>query len=194
MRVMTVPAMASHLRSAAEVLVTVTASAILTDREFRNLPDLFLPFRPRQRGTNQAPVEGTIVAIRTRLIGRRLLWRFRRRRYLGAAFNVNGLDGNRRRDRFSVDGFVHGIDGLGHPGQHLFVENGSGILFPSSRFLATLVGMFRITRRATCLFDVFFDHRDDSVVGHAALARTVIVQNVSETQPALLHLFLPTGS
>jgi hypothetical protein len=59
--------------------------------------------------------------------------------------------------------------------------------------------MFSVARRATRLLDVFFDHGDNRVIGHAPLARTVVVQNVTETQPALLHyctspeLFLKMG-
>jgi hypothetical protein len=48
-----------------------------------------------------------------------------------------------------------------------------------------------IARRAACLLDVFLDHRHDGVVGHAPLARTVVVQYVTETQPALLHSLSP---
>jgi hypothetical protein len=47
--------------------------------------------------------------------------------------------------------------------------------------------MFGVAGGAPRLLDVFVDHRDDSVIGHAAFARTVVVQNVTETQPALLH-------
>jgi hypothetical protein len=45
-----------------------------------------------------------------------------------------------------------------------------------------------VTRRAAGLLDVFLDHGHDGVIGHAPLTRTVIVKNVTETQPALLHL------
>jgi hypothetical protein len=37
------------------------------------------------------------------------------------------------------------------------------------------------------LLDVLADHRHDSVVGHAPLARTIIVQNVTKPKLALLH-------
>ncbi len=62
--------------------------------------------------------------------------------------------------------------------------------FPScaaSGRLPAFVRVLRVARRAAGLLDVFFDHRDDRVVGHAPLARTVVVQNVTETQRALLH-------
>jgi hypothetical protein len=44
-----------------------------------------------------------------------------------------------------------------------------------------------VTRGAPRLSDVVFDHRDDDVIGDTALARAVIVQNVTEPKPALLH-------
>jgi hypothetical protein len=47
--------------------------------------------------------------------------------------------------------------------------------------------VFRVARCATGLFDLVFYHRHDRVVGYATLTRTVVVQNVTETQPALLH-------
>jgi hypothetical protein len=52
--------------------------------------------------------------------------------------------------------------------------------------------MLGITRRAPRLPDVLVNHRDDDVIGDAALARTVVVQNVTEPKPALLHE-LPRG-
>ena len=54
-----------------------------------------------------------------------------------------------------------------------------------------LYGMLRVARRAACLLDVLFDHRDHRVIRHATLTRTVVVQDVTETQPALLHVISP---
>jgi hypothetical protein len=44
-----------------------------------------------------------------------------------------------------------------------------------------------VARGATRLFHVVFDNRDHRMVGDAALARTVVVQNVTEPDPAFLH-------
>jgi hypothetical protein len=44
-----------------------------------------------------------------------------------------------------------------------------------------------VAGRAPCLLDVVLDHRDDGVIRHPTFARTIIVQYVTETQPALLH-------
>ncbi len=64
----------------------------------------------------------------------------------------------------------------------------SGSFLPSRRrHLGRLVFMIRIAGRAAGLLHLLFDHGDDYMVGHAALARTVVVQNVTEPNPALLH-------
>jgi hypothetical protein len=50
-----------------------------------------------------------------------------------------------------------------------------------------LVLVVRFAGGASGLLDLVLDHRDHRVVGDAALARTVVVQNVTEPKPALLH-------
>jgi hypothetical protein len=47
--------------------------------------------------------------------------------------------------------------------------------------------MIRVAGRAADLLHLIVDHRDHGVIGHAALTRTVVVQNVTEPKPALLH-------
>ena len=59
------------------------------------------------------------------------------------------------------------------------------------RNLAALVQVLGVAGRTPGLLDVLFDHRDDGVVGQPPFARTVVVQYVTETQPALLHLTPP---
>jgi len=49
-----------------------------------------------------------------------------------------------------------------------------------------LVDVFVIARRAARLLDRVFDDRDNRVIGETALARTVVVHDVAETQRALL--------
>src|SRR2546421_304042 len=51
----------------------------------------------------------------------------------------------------------------------------------------TFVVVARVTRRAARLLDVVSDHRHDGVIRHASLARTVVVQNVTEPRLPLLH-------
>ena len=50
-----------------------------------------------------------------------------------------------------------------------------------------LVFVIRVARRAASLLHLVFDHCNDRVIGDAALARTIVVQNVTEPKPALLH-------
>jgi hypothetical protein len=57
----------------------------------------------------------------------------------------------------------------------------------SGRHLGLLVFVLRVARGAPRLLDGVVDHRDDRVIGDAALTRTVVVQNVTEPKPALLH-------
>jgi hypothetical protein len=60
-------------------------------------------------------------------------------------------------------------------------------LLAAGRSLPLLVFVLSVARGAPRLPDVVLDHGDDDVVGDTALARAVIVQNVTEPKPALLH-------
>src|SRR5687767_123086 len=96
---------------------------------------------------------------------------------------------------------VSGRLGLGKlaAGENFLVEGAGRLRLAAARRLAPFVDVLGVARRASRLLDVFVDHRDHGVIGHAPLARTVVVQNVTETQPALLHystspeLFLKDG-
>jgi hypothetical protein len=61
------------------------------------------------------------------------------------------------------------------------------LLAAGRRHSGLLVLVIRVTGRAACLLDLVFDHGDDRMIGDAALARTVVVENVTEPKPALLH-------
>jgi hypothetical protein len=126
--------------------------------------------------------------------GRRHLWRRRiidgirlRRSNRVSQDRWSGWDGcNRERAR------EHGrVFDFRHPGKDLFVQRRRGFLLAAFRHTGTLIGVLRIARRTTSLLDVFLDHGDNRVVGDAALTWTVIVENVAQTQPALLHSLLP---
>lgn len=54
---------------------------------------------------------------------------------------------------------------------------------------AALYACSACTRRAPRLPDLVVDHGDDGVVGDASLARTMVVQNVTEAMPTLFHVF-----
>jgi hypothetical protein len=51
--------------------------------------------------------------------------------------------------------------------------------------------MVRIARGAARLFHLIINHRHDRVIGDATFTRTIVVQNVTEPKPALLHLIPP---
>jgi hypothetical protein len=46
-----------------------------------------------------------------------------------------------------------------------------------------------VTRRTPRLLDAVVDHGDDGVVCDASLARTVVVENITEAKPTLFHVF-----
>jgi hypothetical protein len=58
------------------------------------------------------------------------------------------------------------------------------------RHLCVLVFVVRVARGASRLLHLVVNHRDDRVIGDAALARTVVVEDVTEPNPALLHLLV----
>jgi hypothetical protein len=177
------------------------SSARLTNGEVGILPVLWrLPLGARQRRTNQATMHGAILV------------RGRRDGFLLHGFaSVHGF--NRfDRDRFRCSNF--GDDGsvdelidvhivvmrsiealnrqwrggarLGTTGSD-FRHEDPGFLFAPRGHTCLFVLMIRIARRASRLPDLILYHRDDRVIGNAALARTVVVQNVTEPKPALLH-------
>jgi len=47
--------------------------------------------------------------------------------------------------------------------------------------------MIRVARGAARLLHLIINHRHDRVIGDAAFTRTIVVQNVTEPKPALLH-------
>jgi hypothetical protein len=47
--------------------------------------------------------------------------------------------------------------------------------------------MVGVARRAPRLFHLVVNHRYDGVIGDATLTRAVVVENVTEPKPALLH-------
>jgi len=76
---------------------------------------------------------------------------------------------------------------VGDAGEDLFVERPGGVFLSTTGRGAAFVGVLGVTGRAASLLDVLFHHGNDGVVRHASLARTVVVHDVTETQPALLH-------
>ena len=79
-----------------------------------------------------------------------------------------------------------GVARLGGSGAHLGDEHAGFLLAPRGH-ARLLVFVVRIARRATRLLHLVLDHRNHRVIGDAALTRTVVVENVTEPKPALLH-------
>jgi len=171
------------------VTVAIRLAAGLPHRELRLFPLGDVPFRPRQRGPNQSAVDRALVfrvGIFLRLSVRRL----------GC-----GCDGHVRsrpyRERLDVSRGNVGkrfvgddagvIDGTGAGVFEDFLEQGARLFAAWGRSLGLLVFVLGVTRRTPRLPNVVVDHGDDDMVGDAALARTVVVQNVTEPKPALLH-------
>jgi hypothetical protein len=47
--------------------------------------------------------------------------------------------------------------------------------------------MVRVARGAASLLHLIVNQRHDDVIGDTALTRTIVVENVTEPKPALLH-------
>jgi hypothetical protein len=158
----------------------------LADCEFRFLPFRNLTILPRQRRANQAAVHRTLVFRRSGLVlaahvlGRLIslerlqIERLCQIRVISVALPllvderllVGGTEPARLR---RVNGAILRAPAAlrGNPGSFVFVVGIAG--------------------RAAGLLHLVVDHRYNGVVGDAALTRTVVVQNVTEPKPALLH-------
>jgi hypothetical protein len=77
-----------------------------------------------------------------------------------------------------------------------FRREDTGLTAARRRHAGVLVFVVRVARGASRLLHVLADHRDDDVIRDAALTRAIVVKNVTEPKPALLHSrlsFLPSG-
>src|SRR6185503_3759168 len=191
----TLAAAARTRASAAAIAVELapSASARLAHGEVGSLALGHLSFRARQRGANQPsmhrPVVFGHVLVRVGVVLAVLAVLARRRvdRLLGARLDGRGL-GSHLFDKgcLVLCLFLRVFLGLfWHIGRY---RGGERVFLPAGRGDARLlVLMDRVTRRAARLLHLVVDHRDDRMVGDAALTRTVVVQNVTEPKPALLH-------
>jgi hypothetical protein len=66
-------------------------------------------------------------------------------------------------------------------------RSGVGLLAPLRRYSRLFVFVIGIARRAPGLLHLVINHRHDGMIGDAALTRAIVVQNVTEPKPALLH-------
>ena len=190
-------------------LVTAEGTvATLTNRELRSAAFLFLSFDARQLRANQRAVNRAFLDLGLRLVlffvtlvfGNRrrrffFLIDYWRRRHVNRSGSHDRLLLFDNYGRIEVSGFGVGSNvwtlDVRLAGKDFFVEGGGRFFLPPLRNLAAFVRVLGIARRASSLFDVFLDHRDDGMVREPSLARTVVVQYVTETQPALLHSVPP---
>jgi hypothetical protein len=167
--------------------------AVLTDGEVGLFALRRLTLGSGQRRSYQRAMHRPLVFRGGRLgfCGRRLLRCCRCDRRIGDA-----------RERFSgrVDDLVerrrprrgrrrHERGAVGRCGHRSGDERGRRprLLLSRRGSLGLLVFVFRIARGAARLLHLVLDHSDHRMVGDAALARTVVVKNVTEPNPALLH-------
>jgi hypothetical protein len=104
--------------------------------------------------------------------------------FLSVLVNDCGSHDWRRRNRSCQHGSRVAV---GDAGENFFVERPGGVFLSTTGRGAAFVGVLGVTGRAASLLDVLFHHGNDGVVRHASLPRTVVVHDVTETQPALLH-------
>lgn len=165
------------------------AEARLSNRELRFPAVRRLAIRTRQRGSDQPPMDGAF------FVGRRSGRRLRVRHGLGSRgigrwFERLGYVGWRHRLwwRHLVRAGAFRIDAIASRGTR---HKGSfRSLAALRRDLRVLVLVVRVARHASRLLHLVVNHRNDCVIRDAPLARTVVVENVTEPNPALLHLLV----
>jgi hypothetical protein len=173
------PSMPLAISVAIEIAV---ATAGLANREVGIFPFRRLTLWTRQRCADEPSVHGAFVILSDHRLfdGRRGDLRCVERLGLGGNWQLvldRRLCDDKRWTRL---------------GNHLHVfasRDGALLLPPWRRNPGLLVLVIGVTRRASRLLDLLVDHRDNRVIGDAAFARTIVVQNVTEPKPALLHEF-----
>jgi hypothetical protein len=163
------------LSASSRSIVIEFAAAATGTRELRHLPFRRLSFRTRQRCANQPTMHGPFVFSRALLnLGLGSGWSFLRmlnNRFFGKR---RLLHGQLLAERLGRCGFLRSVFG-----QRVF-------LAARRRNASLLVVMVRVARGAARLLHLIINYRDDRVIGDAAFARTIVVQNVTEPKPALL--------
>jgi hypothetical protein len=94
-------------------------------------------------------------------------------RGIGVGTLLGGLDG---RERFGAQRSFHRFTGCGF-----------GAFSARRRNLCPFEFVVRVAGGAASLLDLILDHGHHGMTGDATLAGTVVVQNVTEPKPALLH-------
>jgi hypothetical protein len=169
----------------ARVLIESLPTTGLPYRKVGQLPLGRLALGSRERGANKAAMHRPFV------FGHRL------------AFGVGGnrpldVDGHfltRRRGRRVVHArlgpvvvVVHDATGIR---RRRMLECRCALFLALRRDARLLVFMIRIAGRAARLLHLIVDHGDDGVIGDTSLAWTIVIDDVTEPKPALLHEALP---
>jgi hypothetical protein len=169
----------------APALAARASDTRLANSELRILALGRLAVRPGERRADQATMNGTVVVKRSsnllHIRGRRLL--SGRRRRIDRLDRFGSSDCRVLRDDY---GFVFdgsqaacGVRGITRPDPAL--------LAALRRHAGLFVRMIGIARRAPGLLHFIVNHRHDGVICDAALPRAIVVENVTEPRPALLH-------
>jgi hypothetical protein len=184
------------------IAIEAATAWLLPHREVRRFSLGDLSFRTRQGRANQRPVHrpfvigatgGGIIDIRRRIGFSVDRWRRRRRRgdgvgRFGRLGRLGGFDGF---GGVEIDRLGFGLRLGGEHTRfrliHAIRQRGGWFAATRRGHFGVLVLVLGVARRATRLLHVVLDHRDHRVIGDAALARTIVVQNVTEPNPALLH-------
>jgi len=174
--------------------ITVRLSAGLTHRELGFLAFRHVTFRTRESRPYQPAVHRPVIVASCVVIRNPVGVTIRRRIAGGRDSDLDrrtlrAIDTVRR---VIAEGFASGApagrrDGAGTGVFDSVRGECSRLLAAQRRRLPLLVFVLGIARGAPRLPDIVLDHGDDDVIGDAALARTVVVQNVTEPKPALLH-------
>jgi hypothetical protein len=154
------------------------AAAFAGTSELRRFPFGRLSFGPWKRRANEPAVHrAVVIRLPCRVLFGFVLDRGWRSFHLLDGFVCEGLFLERR----VFHGRVDRRDLLGNVlDERLF-------LAARRRNAGLLVFVIRVAGRAASLLHLIVDHRHNGVIGDAAFTRTVIVQNVTEPRPALLH-------
>ena len=178
--------------SALTVAVAVRLAARLAHGEIGFLALGNVTLRARQRCADQAAVDRTIVVTTAVLVLAGIgLGRFvSRKESLGRKVLV-GAVGDKFRGmlerQFLVDRMGRRRNGARPRIFEDVLRQGTSLLAARRGRLRLLVFVLGVARRTPRLPDVVLDHGHDDMIGDTALARAVIVQNVTEPKPALLH-------
>jgi hypothetical protein len=182
------------------IAIRIELPAAGAEREIRSLPLRSMPFGPWERRTNQGAMNRPFVALGVAwlvLLDKKCFGGVGLRRrggYLSLLFGFHSVhvpvDIIGRNHFFRSLQHVRILHILGRNAGTSFDElrrHRAGFAAPGRRKLRLFVLVIRVARRTPRLFDGVVDHRHDRMIGNAALTRTVVVENVTEPEPALLH-------